>query len=143
MPARTSGTYFTAMFDTASLEELVRMAGFQAMLDPEVQRALVAIGKMLVSSAQANTYRVFDNPTGRLASSIYFQVPNQFEVQVVVPVVYGHRREYSFYGPDSLGRVYPNDIPRPYLVPAVEENQEFATFVLENAVNDAIGRINV
>lgn len=132
---------FTAMLDADSLAEIVRLQGFSALLNPEIQSALTQAGTLLVSSAQANTWQVFDNPTGYLASQIYFYVPNSEEVEVVAGAIYSHRREYSFYGPDSLGRTFPNDIPRPYLIPALEQNEQTVIDLMNAAVNSALGRV--
>lgn len=132
---------FTAMLDAPSLQELVRLRGFEALLSPEIQNALTQAGQILVTAAQDNTWQVFDNPTGYLASQIYFYVPNAEEVEIVAGAVYSHRREYSFKGPDSLGRMFPNDIPRPFLVPALEQHQDAVLALIEAAVNNALGRV--
>lgn len=135
---------WTVGWDTGSLEELVRLAGYSALLDPEITSALVQAGDLVVTTAQANTWNVFDNPTGTLASNIYFHVVSPKEVEVGVanpPIPYGHRREFSFYGPDSLGRVYPNDIPRPYLIPAVDEDSPLIMTMIEIACDNALARV--
>lgn len=132
---------FSAMLDTDSLAEIVRLQGFEALLDPEITAALAQAGALLVGAAQDNTWRVFDNPIGALANSITFYVTSPEEIAVSVDVPYGHRREYSFKGPDSLGRMFPNDIPRPYLVPALENNEQAVLSLVEAAVNSALGRI--
>ena len=132
---------FTAMLDTESLATLVRLQGFGSLLDPELQQALIKSGQILVEAAQANTWEVFDNPTGVLANSIIFYVTGPEEIAVSVGVPYGHRREYSFKGPDSLGRMFPNDRPRPYLIPAVEANEQTVLSLIEAATNNALGRV--
>ncbi len=132
---------FTAMLDTPSIAELVRLRGFSALLNPEIQAALIASGELLVGAAQANTWTAFMNPSGLLASTIYFYVPGPEEVQVIVASAYGHRREYSFKGPDSLGRMFPNDPAEPYLVPALEANEQAVLDLMAVAVNSALGRI--
>jgi hypothetical protein len=131
-------------FNPGSLEELTRMAGMAALLDPEITAALTRGAEMVVTTAQANTWDVFDNPTGTLASRIYAYVKSPSEVAVGVrDIPYAHRREYSFYGPDSLGRVYPNDIPRPYLEPALEEDTPLIADLVELACYNAMGRLVV
>lgn len=132
---------FTAMLDTPSIEALVRMEGFSALLSPEIVHALTVGGTLLVQTAQLNTWEVFDNPTGELANSITFYLASPEEAQVRVGVPYGHRREYGFSGPDALGRVYVNDRPRPYLVPALEQHEDDIATLFEQAVNSALGRI--
>lgn len=132
---------FTAMLDNPSIEELVRLRGFGALLDPEIQQAFQEAGTLLVEAARANTWAAFMNPTGVLAESIYFYVSGPEEIQVVVGVPYGHRREYSFKGPDSLGRMFPNDPAEPYLIPAVEQNEDRVAEIFAAATNRALGRV--
>lgn len=130
------------MLDADSLAELVRLQGFSALLNPEITNALAEAGRMLVSTAQANTWEVFDNPTGELADSITFYVPNPEEVAVTVGVPWGHRREKGFSGKtDSLGRFYPYDPGKPYLVPALEQDEQAVLDLMSAAVNSALGRV--
>jgi hypothetical protein len=132
---------FTAMLDTESLATLVQLQGFGALLHPEIQQALIKSGQILVEAAQANTWEVFDNPTGVLADSIVFYVTGPEEVAVSVGVPYGHRREYGFVGQiDSLGRVG-SDRARPYLIPAMEANESTVLSLIEAATNNALGRV--
>jgi hypothetical protein len=132
---------FRALLDTPSIERVTRLQGFSALLNPEIQQALTEGGTLLVDAARANTWAQFRNPTGRLADRIYFWVADPGEVQVVVGVRYGHRREYSFKGPDSLGRMFPNDPAQPYLIPAVEDNEAAVQALFEAATNRALGRV--
>lgn len=132
---------FTAMLDTDSLAELVKLQGFSALLNPGITNALTQSGQLLVGSAQKNTWEVFANPTGRLANSITFYVVSPQEIAVNVGVPYGHRREYGFSGKtDSLGRHYLNDPPKPYLIPAMDENEQTVQDLIALAVNNALGR---
>lgn len=132
---------FTAMLDNFSIGELVRLRGFSALLDPEIQQAFQEAGTLLVGAVQANTWTAFMNPTGVLAGSVYFYVISADEIAVVVGVPYGHRREYSFKGPDSLGRMFPNDPAEPYLIPAMEQNEDAVLAIFAAATNSALGRI--
>lgn len=131
-------------WNPGSLEELVRLAGFSALLDPEITAALTKIGEMVVTTARANTWEVFDNPTGALADSIYFHVVSPSEVEVGVGVPYGGRREWGFSGKvDSLGRYYANDPGKPYLIPALYEDEPLAADMIELACYNAMGRLVV
>lgn len=130
---------FSLSFDPGSLETLVRMAGFQALMEPEVVNMLAATGVLLVTAAQANTWAVFDAPTGVLADSITFMVDSPSEISVTVGVPYGARREYGFVGmTDSLGRVG-TDRARPYLQPAIDENQDLILAIMEEHTLAALG----
>lgn len=131
---------FSAMLDTNSLAELVRMQGFAALLNPEITAALAESGKLLVQAAQDNTWTAFQNPTGELADSITFYVDSPEEVSVNVGVPYGHRREMGFSGADALGRVY-NDPAEPYLIPALDANEGTIADLMAAATNSALGRV--
>lgn len=132
---------FRASFDPGSLAEIVRLQGFAALLNPAITQALTEAGTLLTNAAVANTWSVFDNPTGALANSIYPYVVSPTEVAVAVGSVYGRRRELGFVGlVDSLGRVG-HDGPRPYLQPAVDQHQQEVSEIIEMAVNSALGRV--
>lgn len=132
---------FRMSLDPASVGEIARFYGFETFLQPEVQEGLRQISSMLAERAQAKTWEVFQNPTGQLAGTIGPDNTSPYEAQVVVLSTYGHRREYSFKGPDALGRMFPNDPAQPYLGPTLQENQHEALGMMEAAVNLALGRI--
>jgi hypothetical protein len=134
-------TDFHIGFDPVSLEKLVRLAGFEALMMPEVTAMLTATGQLLVTAAQTNTWQVFDNPTGVLADSIYFYVVSPTEVDLAVGVIYGRRRELGGGGLlDSLGRQM-NDRARPYLQPAIDDSQDLIRTIMEESVMTALGGI--
>lgn len=133
---------FSIGFDPGSLARIARLEGFAALLDPQVQAAMVLSGELLVATAQANTWQVFDNPSGALASSIYFWVAGPEEVDVAVGVPYGRRREMGFDGMyDSLGRGPFHDPAKPYLQPAVDASRDQIQELMTIAVYDAWGSI--
>lgn len=133
---------FNISFDPGSLAAITKIEGFAALLNPEVTSALTQAGELLVTTAQANTWAVFENPTGELASSIYFYVVSPTEVDLVVGVPYGRRREKGFSGmTDSLGRYYANDPAKPYLQPAVDEDTPMVRELTATAVYNAWGMI--
>jgi hypothetical protein len=132
---------FKMGFDPESLAVLTRVAGFQALMDPEITVMLTKVGTLLVSSAQINTWMVFDHPTGQLADSIFFWVASPTEVDLAVGVPYGRRRELGGGGLyDSLGRQM-NDRARPYLQPALDQDQEFIKEIMKTGVMTVLGRI--
>lgn len=103
---------FSVSFDPRSLAEITQLYGFQAILNPEFQAAMRRSAELIASRAQANTWTVFANPTGKLASTIVPVVDSPYEVQAGTDSPYGHRRDQGFNGTDSLGRTYHD---RPYL----------------------------
>lgn len=134
---------FRASFDPGSLETITRLEGFSALLNPEITQALTQSGTLLTNAAVANTWSVFDNPTGDLASTIYPYVISPTEVAVAVGSIYGRRREKGFVGlVDALGRVG-HDRARPYLQPAVDDHQQEVAELMEMATYSALGRLAV
>lgn len=133
---------FNCSFDPGSLDTITQLMGFSALLNPEITNALSQAGTMLVTTAQTNTWLVFEHPTGELAGSITFYVASPSEVDLTVGVPYGRRREYGFSGmTDSLGRYYAHDPAKPYLAPAVETDTPLVVAMLENAVYNAWGEL--
>lgn len=125
-----------------SISEIAQLAGFAALLEPEVQAAMQEGAKTVAEAAQAKTWEVFDHPTGDLAGTIEPETASPFEVQVVVGSPYGHRREVGFSGQtDSLGRFYADDPAKPYLAPALAEHEQDVLLDVENAVADALDRV--
>lgn len=133
---------FHASLDPESLAAVTQLMGMGALLDPAIQNALTQAGELIVTTAQTNTWTVFDHPTGQLASSIYFWVVSPSEVAVGVGVPYGRRREYGFSGmTDSLGRYYAYDPGKPYLEPALAEDTEMILMLVAQGVEQAFGTI--
>jgi hypothetical protein len=132
---------FNISMDPGSLSALTQLQGVAGLLNPAVVEGLRESGTLLVNAAQANTWNVFDNPTGALASQIYFYVISPEEVAIAAGAIYSARREYGFVGQvDSLGRVG-TDRARPYMQPAVDQHQQEVEEIMEMAVNMALGRI--
>jgi len=133
---------FNVAFDPGSLGELTKLEGMAALLNPAVQKALTQAGELLTTTAQANTWMVFDHPTGQLASSIYFWVAGPEEVDVAVGVPYGRRRERGFEGMyDSLGRGPFHDPAKPYLQPAVDTDAPMIQMLVRESVLSAFGGV--
>lgn len=136
---------FSFGFDPGSLQKLVELRGFSALLDPEIVEALKWSSDLIVTTAKANAWEVFDtHPTEGIENSIYAYMNNPMEFVVAVGAPYGRRREMGFTGmTDALGRFYASDPGKPYLLPAVEEDQELISLRVEQAVNNALDRIAV
>jgi hypothetical protein len=128
-------------FDPGSLSQITQLQGFSGLLDPAITQGLTEAGTLLVNTAVANTWNVFDNPTGNLASQIYFYVISPTEVAIAAGAIYSARREFGFVGKvDSLGRVG-TDRARPYMQPAVDQHEQEVAEIMEMATNRALGRI--
>jgi len=130
---------FSAMMDMPSLATLAKIEGFRALMEPETVAMLAGTGTMLVTAAQMNTWAVFDNPTGKLASSIGFELVSPEEIALTVGVPYGRRRELGGGGGlDAIGRPM-NDRARPYLQPAIDENEDLILAIMEEHTMAALG----
>src|SRR5579859_278084 len=135
-------TTFSRSFDLPSLAALARLHGFSVLLDDEIQPALIDVAQKITQDAQANTWQVFDNPSGKLADRIYPFVVSPAEMEIRVDVPYGRRRELGFSGmTDSLGRFFANDPAKPYLQPALDANIDYAQERVGLAVESALVRL--
>lgn len=134
---------FTAKLDTKSLQQIVRLQGFKALLDPEIREVLIEGGGLIAKTASGNARRVFTrNSPGGLADSIYPWMKSKTEMEIIVAKPYGRRREKGFSGmTDSLGRFYPHDPAKPYLGHAMEQEGAMIEGLMTDAVNNALGRI--
>lgn len=141
---------FRASLDTGSIQEVIRLQGFSALLDPEIRDALVKGGTRIAQRAQQNAYDVFENNSpGGLADNIYPWLVSPTEMEIRVDKPYAHRREglddqgqpAPFHGPDALDRMFPNEISRPYLRPAMEQETPDVEALFAAAANNALGRI--
>lgn len=129
-------------FDQQSMKEIVAFAGFGTLLSEEVQAALKQAGDLITQAAVANTWEVFANPTGALASTLGVVVDSPFEIIVGSSSPYAARREYGFSGQtDSLGRYFANDPAKPYLQPALDDNQQAVLQLIDAAVEKALARM--
>ena len=75
-----------------------------------VRAGMEGVGTQMKAQVAAHIIEVmpsnmnFMNPSGVLESSFFYD-----GTSVTSDVPYAHRREESFHGPDSLGRMFPND----------------------------------
>jgi hypothetical protein len=138
----SSGFSMSATLDSGSMGALVRMAGFQALLMPEILAALTESGTLVVQTAQDLSYSLFQNPSGAFADSLYFWVVSPEEVAVGAGVPYAQRLEYGFSGmTDSLGRYYPYWPDYHWAQQTLDAVQPEVELIMAEAVGGAIGAI--
>lgn len=133
---------FSLSFSPQSLKEITAFAGFPALLSSEVQSAMSEGGTLLANAAIANTWSTFKNPSGELASTIAPLKQTPYEIMVGADTPYAHRREYGFKGPDSLGRMFPNDPAAHYMTNALNDNQQAVLQLIDDAVDRALTRLS-
>ncbi len=130
------GEFVDITYDAQSLQEIVNMQHFSQFLNPLMEERMRKIGDIVVQAAVANTWAVFQQPTGNLAGTIV-AIPNgPLEVDIGSNEGYARRLEEGFHGTDSLGRSYNNE-PEPYLMPALEENSDEIIQEMQDAVAEA------
>ena len=133
---------FSMAFDPSSLAKIAELEGIGALLDPEIAAALVWIGDMVSTTAKANTWSAFQNPTGATSDSIGYQIVSTTEVDVTVGAPQGRRLEYGFSGmTDSLGRYYPHWPAEPYMQPALDGDRALAQEYMALAVEKVLARV--
>ncbi len=130
-------------FDPSSFSTITNLTQFAGFLEPEMETAMQQIGDLIVQAAQANTWAVFDNPTGALADSIRAIFDGPLAVEVGSDLPYARRREYGGGGLlDSRGRQM-DDPARPYLEPALTENEDQIMLLMSNAAAEAFAKMGV
>lgn len=80
---------------------------FDGVLTKHIATATEKAAGVIGTTGQS--YMNFMNPTGALEESIGVQMQSEYLAWIGSPLPYAHRREFSFAGPDSLGRMFPND----------------------------------
>lgn len=134
----------TIAFDAASLGNIAKLEKFQSFLEPAMADGLVEVGKLVVQAAVANTWAVFANPNGELADTIKVLVNGPLAIEVGTDSPYGARREFGFSGKtDSRGRTYVNDPGKPYMEPALTDNEDQIASIMNLAVAEAMAAMGV
>lgn len=132
------------------LDDLVRkLESLGAEMAGPILENAVKSGGMLVRN-DAQRRGPYDNPpsgnklTHTLGRSIHVEVettaPGRAEATVGTDVVYAARVEFGFEGADSLGRVY-HQAPKPYLRPALDENEDAIQREIGEALKDLIEKV--
>jgi len=138
------GELFSIAFDASSLQVIERLLKFDATLDAELGPSLEASAIAVRDTAIANTWQVFQNPTGVLAGTIQYILDSPTQVEIGSDSPYARRREEGFSGmTDSRGRYYANDPAKPYLGPALESNMGMIEANTQAAVAAAIARMGI
>jgi hypothetical protein len=133
---------FDISFDPASISEIARFYGMATLLSAEVQTAMQEGGDLLTAAAVANTWAVFDHPSGELAGTIHPVMMGPYEVMIGSDDPKARRREKGFSGmTDAIGRYYANDPAKPYMQPALDDNDQAAMTLIEAAAGRAFARL--
>lgn len=116
-------------FQPDLLGVMSQFSGFDAVLKKHIATATEKSAALIGTTGQGNMN--FMNPSGVLHDSIEVRMQSEYEAWTGSAVVYAHRREFSFQGPDSLGRMFPNDPAMLMFTHALEDE----TMLLEVASN--------
>lgn len=112
---------FTIALDNSTSASLRKINNTKPQLDAAMETGLDEVAADLLTAIPANMN--WKNGTGQLAGSFTItSTPHVREVGSSLP--YARRREFSFKGPDSLGRNFPNDPAAYYACAAVGQISE-------------------
>lgn len=136
--------------EVKGLEDLVKkLESLGAEVAGPVLENAVRAGALLVQN-DARRRGPYANPkpdnelTGTLRRSIHTEVettaPGRAEATVGTDLVYAARVEFGFEGKDSLGRMY-HQAPKPYLRPALDENEDAIQREIGQALKQAIDKV--
>lgn len=114
-----------AEFRVKNARDMREMARRLQSLQEEVNRRIDEVGEEIGLRIVADSRRGVNVDTGRLRASIDFDVENEDEYAVIIKV--GSNVEYAVY----------QEIDSPYLRPAIEQNRDTITSLLEEAVVEA------
>ena len=130
--------FFSATFDPRSMEALAAFADTEVWFAGSVQAGLDDAASIILARMQENMSERFMHPTGRLENSFTVVRSSTFTRDIVSDEPYAARREWSFHGPDSLGRMFPNDPAAHYARDALVDTREAVasrmTFFLSGAM---------
>jgi hypothetical protein len=130
---------FTLAFDSASLQRILRMAGFEVALEPKLEAEMHYIVELLQAESQIYMWVKFNQPTGPLEESIEIDVPDAYTGIVYSESPYAWRREEGFSGKtDSLGRYYAKDPGIHFFARTLRPNRGLIRSLLKSAVAQAL-----
>jgi hypothetical protein len=78
-------------------------------------------------------YMDFMNPSGILEESVEVRLQSEYRAWIGSALPYAHRREWSFKGPDSLGRLFPTD-PATHMARKALKDGSVLMGVIENYI---------
>jgi hypothetical protein len=94
-------------FQPDLLGVMSQFKGFDAVLRKHIATATEKSAGLVGTGIQG--YMDFMHPNGDLEESVEVRMQNEYVAWIGSALPYAHRREWSFKGPDSLGRMFPND----------------------------------
>ena len=131
-------------YEPKSLKRLGNMLSVHSFLAPELSSTMRQVGDIVVAAAVANTWEVFEDPTGELASTIKAMLSGPYEVTIGSDSPYAMRRELGFMGmTDSLGRGPYDDPAKPYMQPALDDNVSQIDIMISDAVARAMANMGL
>ncbi len=119
-------------FQPDILGVMQQFEGFHGKLEARIAAATEKSAGVIGTTGQS--YMNFQNPTGALEGSIEVLMQDAYTAFIGSALPYAHRREFSFTGPDSLGRMFPNDPAMLMFTHALEDEnmlQQIAAIYIE------------
>ena len=103
-----SGFSMNVALDAASLATLHNFSNYQALLEPELLKAMDRGISLLQATATDEMYNLFQNPTGQAEEAWDTSVQSAYLAIAANTAPYAQRLDYGFSGlTDSLGRYFP------------------------------------
>ncbi len=132
---------FTASLDPLSLAALGRFEQMD-LLPGAVQAGMGYAGQIIVNRIRQYASERFANPTGRLGNSFQVVQDGPYAITVGSDVPYAHRwDDPAYYGPDALGRVFPNARAYRYATDALIDSEQEIGERMAYTINAALGRL--
>jgi hypothetical protein len=132
---------FNVGWDARSLKIIQEMGYSDVLLAGAIQSGLDYSGRILIAHMQRLMGERFKNPTGQLSESLYEVKDSPYEVTIGSDLPYAHRRDVSFTGPDSLGRMFPNDPAAYYAEDGMNESLDEISARMTVLIEQYLARI--
>lgn len=133
---------FSLAFDSKSLRTIEKIAGFEAVLEPQLKDEMQWIVDLLQVESQSYMWSHFKNPTGALAGTVQTEVQSAYLGRVYSDSPYAWRREEGFSGmTDALGRFYAEDPGIHYFRRTLRSNRALIRSMLKALMVKVLGEL--
>jgi hypothetical protein len=127
---------FSISWSPESLKQIAQLVGMAGMLTPAIQQALSKGADTIIKASQDN----MPWGPGPLYDSMQKMSASPWEIDIGSDLPYAHRREFSFKGPDRLGRMFPNDPAAFFLTDALAAHQDDILELLQQGIEATLSQ---
>lgn len=118
-------------FQPDLLGVMSQFSGFDTVLRKHIATATEKSAGLVGTGIQG--YMDFMHPSGALEESVEVRLQSEYVAWIGSALPCAHRREWSFKGPDSLGRLFPND-PATHMAGKAIKDSSVLMGVIENYI---------